>query len=199
MKKKGLAAASVHLLAHLPHLARQMKSPLRVQETQGRFKKRNLANGYTHDFLWKSPTTVGLSRIDVKALHELGCLLERIDDGEDARALFRQTGKKKPKRTAEHQTTAMAYWSVRALNPSAKDQPALRKARSIYPQLNLSDATIRKLAQTYREMSLNVLRMGAKFGPLKFKESRTYIYLRSEAQIDALREHLRKKSARPDV
>jgi hypothetical protein len=194
VKKKGVAAASVHLLAHLPHLARQMKSPLPVQETQGRFKKRNLANGYTHEFLWKSPTTVGLFQIDVKALRELGCLLERIDDGEDARVLFRQTGKKKPKRTAEHQTTAMAYWSVRALNPCA-----LRKARSIYPQLNLSDATIRKLAQTYREMSLNVLRMGAKFGPLKFKESRTYINLRSEAQIDALREHLRKKSARPDV
>ena len=47
MKKKGVAAASVHLLAHLPHLAHEMKSPLRVQETQGRFKKRNLANGYT--------------------------------------------------------------------------------------------------------------------------------------------------------
>jgi hypothetical protein len=121
-----ISGASAHLLLHLPRLARAIANPTRTQWTRGRFVKRNIVGGYTHSFLWKEgPNSVGLSQIDIEALRELGRILTRVSEGEDARLLFSQNRRGKPKKTGEHQFTAMACWSVRALNPSAKDRRPL--------------------------------------------------------------------------
>jgi hypothetical protein len=153
--------ASSHLLAYLPNLADALINPHRTEGTEGHVVKRKTRTGYAYDYLVKdAPNSVGLSRVDLRDLRELGHILKRISRGDSARLLFRQNERAKPSKAGEHQLHALAYWSVRALKPAATDARALRKARSLFPSRSLSDATIRKIAQRYRDWAVNMLRMG---------------------------------------
>lgn len=92
-----------------------MMSPLRTENTEGRITKRKTRRGYSYDYVVKDgPNSLGLFRVDVRALQELGEILDRISRGENARLLFRQNERGKPTKTGEHQLEALAYWSVRA-------------------------------------------------------------------------------------
>jgi hypothetical protein len=105
-----ISGASAHLLLHLPRLAHAMANSTRIQWTRGRFVKRNIVGGYTHSFLWKEgPNSVRLSQIDIKALRELGRILTRVAEGEDARLLFCQNRLWKPKRRVN---TKLERWPI---------------------------------------------------------------------------------------
>lgn len=192
--------ASPQLIRHLGALADAMMNPHRMDSTKGRIVKRSIANGHSFTYV-TSPgrNCVGLYQIEIRCLRELGTILREISEGRDARQLFRQNERKKPKKTEEHQIRALGYWSVRALNPRAKDTRALAKARAILPKgMHLSDATIRKIAQRYRDSCI-----GERQGLLRFGKTikdpifdKQILRLRTEDQIKSLREYLRKKSAR---
>jgi hypothetical protein len=188
--------ASDRVLADLPQIARAIMDPHRIEATKGRLVKRSTKAGYTVTYKMDLGVNyIGLGRVPVRSLRELGSLLARIAAGEDARKLFRQNENKKPNKRGEHATRALAYWSVRALNPSAKDTRALMKANSIVPDARrLGAATIRKIAQKHREWAIGFLTMSGIKDPKLINGQ--IVRLRRPKQIAALREYLRKKSAR---
>jgi hypothetical protein len=191
--------ASDKLLTHLGALSRAMMHPTRTDQTKGRIIKRKIANGYSFTYVMDpGRNSVCLSSVPVRLLRELGMLLERVSRGENARKLFRQNERRKPKKRDDHQARALAYWSTRALRPDASDRRALRSANAVIPRSSdLSDSTIRKIAQKYRDSSLGFLAFGDKLKDPKVVGGGT-IRLRSPQQISALREYLRKKSRRVD-
>jgi hypothetical protein len=74
----------------------------------------------------------------------------------------------------------------------------LRKSNDVVPRLKvLSDSTIRKIAQRYRDDSMWLLAQGLKLKDPKIAGSKP-IKLRSPQQIADLKQHLRKKSPRLD-
>ena len=191
--------ASNELLTHLRDMARSMMEPVRTQTTKGKTVKRKIVGGISYRYL-KDPgyNDIGLFRVHVRAFRELGALLSRIAAGEDARKLFRQNERTKPDKQSEHQARALAYWSTRALNPSASDKRALRRANDVVPRFkDLSDSTIRKIAQRHRDDSMWLLAQGLKLKDPKIAGGKP-IKLRSPQQIAALQQYLRKKSPRLD-
>jgi hypothetical protein len=197
--KKTGDAASDELLRHLAGIARCIMEPSRTETTKGKVVKRKISTGVSYRY-WIDPgfNTIGLHRVPVRAFRELGSLLSRIASGEDARTLFRQNERVKPSKKGEHQSRALAYWSTRALNPSASDKRAVRTANDVVPRpKDLSDATIRKIAQRYRQDCMWLLAQGPKLKDPKVSGGKT-IKLRRPELIANLQEYLRKKSARSE-
>lgn len=108
------------------------------------------------------PGGTGLTHATVRAVHlnhvhELGAMLIRVAGGEDARKVFAQKGRRqKPADTIRtNRVASLAYFSARARDPKAKDDPAIKAAR-----LFLRKGTtkrIRKTAQTHRAWCLEIL------------------------------------------
>jgi hypothetical protein len=153
------ASASEELLANLPIIARRMMEPTRTERTKGKTVKRKTKNGWSYTYVMNPlSNSVGLSQIHVRSLRELGALLCRIAACEDARKLFRQNERTKPVKGSDHHTRALAYWSIRALDPAVGDTRAMRKANAVIPRSkDLSNSTIRKIAQKYRDRSMWLL------------------------------------------
>ena len=192
-------AASDELLRRLADIARCMMEPSRTETTKGKVVKRKISTGVSYRYLIDPGiNTIGVHRVPVKTFRELGSLLLRIASGDDARTVFRQNERVKPSKKSEHQARALAYWSTRALNPSAIDKRALRTANDVVPRPKyLSDATVRKIAQRYRQDCMWLLAQGLKLKDLKVVGGKT-IKLRHPEQIANLQKYLRKKSARSD-
>ncbi|HEY0686169.1 MAG TPA: hypothetical protein VGD45_27755 [Steroidobacter sp.] len=193
--------ASEDLLRHLKRIAGAMIDPLRVEHTKGRVVKRGTAQGESHTYVMnRGENTLGLWRVDPKHVRELGTILMRITNGEDAYRLFRQNERKKPSMTVDHQIGAIAYWATFAKNP---DSPRNRKAaiaavRRILPSLQkLSDSTIKRIAGNHRRTALQMLelREGITYEFAPGKKIRTV----GEERIQVLREYLAKKSARENI
>jgi hypothetical protein len=94
--------------------------------------------------------------VHLQHLHELGSILIQIADGVDARDLFGQSGRHKPKQTAAHRAGALAYFSARIRNPKANDAPAIVAAQ-LFLRKGISAKTVRKIAQKHRDLSLEAL------------------------------------------
>src|SRR5688572_25747240 len=123
MKKKQ--QASDELLSYLPRIADLLKTH---RQGDGEVVKRMSLKDYTIVCLYKVPS---------KCVNELGAILERIADGEDAYKLLRQNERTKPNKQAEHRAIAVAYYSTWAQNFPARDAKAKarRKARSLFPEM----------------------------------------------------------------
>lgn len=124
-------------------------------------------------------------------LNELGLALMKIFQGADARRVFRQNGRSKPKMGFDHAICARAYWIQRALDPNAAVSGAIAKAKKA-SGLRVSSARVQRLArdlreQTFREIEGDI-RQG--FGP--------GAGLTLE-QLAALRRFLRRKSKGQDA
>ena len=186
--------ASDGLLRRLGTLAHAMTRPCRTEQTKIKWRKDG------RPAFQRGPNLIGLFNVEVTYILELGALLQRIAQGEDACELFRQKKHSKPSKRDEHEFRALAYWSIRALDPGARGTRAhaLQKARDVIAGgADLSDSYIAKLAQNHRDKALILLEHGDSAGPVRFKGGKEVVYLRSFAQVAALREYLRKKSPRP--
>lgn len=126
-----------------------------------------------------------------KLLNELGLALMKIKQNADARRVFRQNGRSKPKMGFDHAICARAYWIQRALDPSAPVSVAVAKAKKM-SSLEITSARVQRLARDLREQAFrdieNDIRHG--FGPGAI--------LTSE-QLAVLRSYLRQKSKGQDA
>ena len=109
-------SASYELCCFLGSIAEQLKS---TESATGKRVKRVTKDGYSWNWVPDPPDKNGLSRasfinVRVQYWRELGTLLERIANGEDARKVFGQDKRTKPRKDGEHQLRALAYWAVRA-------------------------------------------------------------------------------------
>jgi hypothetical protein len=193
--------ASDDLLRYLKGIAAAMIDPLRVEHTKGRIVKRKTAHGESHTYVMnRGENTIGLWRVDPKHVRELGTILMRVTNGEDAYRLFRQNERKKPSMTGDHQIGAMAYWATFAKDPDSQRnrKAAIAAVRRILPSLqNLSDSTIKRIAGDHRRTALQILelREGITYEFAPGKKIRTL----GEERIQVLREYLAKKSARGNI
>jgi hypothetical protein len=99
-----------------------------------------------------------LGSIDAELLCELGAILSAILNGEDARRLFRQNERTKPKSTTR-EAIALVYFYFRANSGNvADDSEAIERVKGA-AHLNppTTSATIRKYAQAYRDSSFAFL------------------------------------------
>ena len=109
---------------------------------------------------------------DPKHVRELGTILMRITNGEDARRLFRQHERTKPSNKGEHRVRALAYWAQFGQDPEshANRCAAIEAARTILPlQKKLADSTIKRIAGDHRKSVLGDLQQRTsvvfEFGP----------------------------------
>ncbi len=169
----------------------------------------------------------GLASFNANLLSELGSILMAICTGQEARRLFRQNERTKPRRKSPH-LLALVYWYFRACSSDvADDSQAIERVRTA-TRLDApkSAATIRKIAQGYRDFALNYLEDYSR-SILELPPPQLFVYnlVRTlepvsiydieDAQVSArvnrlvepldvvkvasLREYLRKKCARPDL
>ena len=152
--------ASQELRAALSGIAEQLKQ---TQSARGRRVKKERPDGYELEWVPDPPDEMGLNKVtfinvQVDLWRQLGSILERIANGENARLLFGQHLRTNPLKDGEHRLRALAYWSVRAQEPAADDAEALQLARGIVPiQKNLTRDTLRKYAQRHRARCLCLL------------------------------------------
>lgn len=129
---------------------------------------------------------------------ELAEILRLISQGADARKLFRQDGRPKPK-SRDHFGRALVYWSWRAIDPSGSDKAAALAAAAPWKGGKVaSRAWIRKIAQKHRKRCLEILE-NPKGRVSRLKDLREQVGLGGELEamdLKPLREYLRKKSAR---
>lgn len=125
--------------------------------------------------------------VDAKRVRELGALLMRISNGEDARRLFRQDERSKPSREREHHNVALAYWATFAI---AHDRDAaIAAARKITP--TLSKRSILDIKGRHRRRSLRMLNVD---GRATFEQiAGVEIKAPTRQQYAALTAYLRKK------
>jgi hypothetical protein len=121
-----------------------------------------------------------------RLLNELGLALLKIKRGADARRVFRQNGRSKPKMGFDHTICARAYWIQRALDPSAPVSTAIVKAKKV-SGLNVTSARIQRLARDLREQAFREIESDIRqgFGPGA---------ILTLEQLAALRGYLRQKS-----
>ena len=192
-------SASYELRVFLQSIAQQLKE---TESATGRRVKRPTADGYELEWVPDPPDKNGLSKVSfinvrVEQWRELGTILERVANGEDARKLFGQDKRTKPSKIGEHRLRALAYWSVRAKAPAASDGAAIELARRIVTsQARLTAATIRKYAQRHRQRCLALL-SGYPNWVLHFEHSDIQIRLPGPAIVPLLR-YLRKKGSLED-
>jgi hypothetical protein len=115
--------------------------------------------------------------------------------------VFRQDERRKPKQTDIAKLAAIVYWSARAQEPSAKDAHSIALVRKQLPEFQRRAlATIRKLAQRHRRTAFKAfdaaLVLAARGQSLTIAGATGDVQLPTEAQLRALREHLKKKQAR---
>ena len=142
-----------------------------------------------------------LPRITSDTLRLLGKALGMINCGHDARMVFRQHLKKKP---ATHQgffASAMAnyYYGQRArIGPRASDILLLRGIRRAAPDFrHLKDTGLRRLLRRHRDRAMADLRERAERQALGIAPD--FLPPHDDPtleQVEALEEHLRRKSAR---
>ena len=190
-------SASYELCCFLRSIAEQLKN---TESATGKRVKRVTKDGYCWNWVPDRPDKNGLSRVSfinvrVQYWRELGTLLERIANGEDARKVFAQDKRTKPRKDGEHTLRALAYWAARARNPPANDRKAIELATRIVPNSKpLTAPTIRKYAQRHRMRCLMVLAHSPAW-IMKFKGTKIEIQLLG-AGIQPLIRHLRKKESR---
>lgn len=158
-----------------------------------------------------------LPQLDPMLLRELGMILHNVQCGVDARKLFLQDKRTKPRK--DRFNLAFAYWYVRARSDDlADDSDAIAFVEKIEP---LSASRIKKIAQQYRPRVFKQMTgrseaelceafticIGA-FAALMFapesSEARLLFDSMKQKPVDAdrvekLREYLRRKSPRPNV
>jgi hypothetical protein len=136
-------------------------------------------------------SSVILTNVGLRYIQEIGSLLIRISNGENARLLFRQDKRTKPTRERDHKNMALAYWAEFAidLNQSA----AMKAARTILPRA--SDRRILDLKGKYRRQALARLNLAGR--PVAYViGDGVEIAAPSKRQYASLIKYLRKKSAR---
>jgi hypothetical protein len=197
--------ASPPLRTHLRTIGKQLYD---TTPKTAKVLQRQKAGVITFVRVSERPDKHGLSsvlfhNVRVDLWRELGSLLMRLAEGEDARRLFAQHKRVKPSKIGEHHNRALAYWFERAKNPAAKDTKALALARRMAPGgERLSAPTIRKYAQRHLLRCLTVL-SGNPYFVLHFEGTRVRLRMLGPA-VRPLWLHLSKKSARgrripPDV
>jgi hypothetical protein len=182
---KAAGQASPELLAYLPAIAEQLVNYRSTVHRDGN-------EPWLHMRTSKDRTVICLDNVPRRFVRELGAILLRLGGGENAHTLFRQNERRKPTKTSTQRAVALAYYSMRAIDPAGSESPALRKVRSLFPEYaHSSDATLRKYAQRNRKRALGVLRLNGRFVLLNGK----VIPGRTKAQIDALEKHIHDKVA----
>lgn len=187
-------SASYELSCFLASIADQLKG---TESATGKPIKKATKEEYTVEWVPDPPDKNGLSRVNfinvrVQYWCELGSLLGRIANGEDARKVFGQDKRTKPRKDGEHQVRALAYWSVRARNPPASDKNAIDLALMIVQNSKpLTATTVRKYAQRHRLRCLMLLAHSPAW-VLKFKGTDIQIQLLGD-NIQPLIHYLRKK------
>lgn len=92
-------------------------------------------------------------------VHMLGKQVERVARGENARRVFGQHKRTKPRSTIPVRV-AMIYWAARSVDPRAKDAAALREVRLQLPDATkLADSTLRGLAKRHRSAAFRLLEL----------------------------------------
>lgn len=119
-------------------------------------------------------------------LNELGLAIMRIVQGADARRVFRQNERSKPKMGFDHALCARVYWIERARDLEAPVSTAIARARRA-AGLKLSDARIQRLARELREKAFEEIEADIRRG---FGRGS----LLTGAQVAALRAFLQQKS-----
>ena len=157
-----------------------------------------------------------LPQLDTTLLRELGIILHNAQCGVDARKLFRQDERTKPRK--DRFNLAFAYWYMRASSDDlADDSHAIAFVKKVEP---LSTPRIKKIAQLYRPRVFKQMtgRSEAELGETftlcigvfaelmlapESSEARLLFDSMKQKPVDAdrvekLREYLRKKSPRPN-
>lgn len=128
-----------------------------------------------------------------KHLRELGKVLHRISNGEDAHRLFRQDERSKPSKEREHKNAAFAYWATFAV--AHGQAAAIAAARKIVP--TLSARSILDIKGRHQRRSLRMLNV---VQPVTYEvRAGVEITTPTRQQYAALVAYLRKKQARRNV
>ncbi|HEX5461072.1 MAG TPA: hypothetical protein VFX20_13995 [Steroidobacteraceae bacterium] len=142
-----------------------------------------------------------ITGISPNQLIELSEILLLIARGADARKLFRQDGRSKPK-SRDHLNRALVYWSWRAIDPSGSDKAAAFAAAAPWKGGKMpSRAWIRKIAQKHQKRCLEILEDPNGRG-IQLKDLRHQVGLAGPLEpmdVKALRRYLERKCARDDV
>lgn len=145
---------------------------------------------------------IRITGISPNQLIELSEILLLIGRGADARKLFRQDGRSKPK-SRDHINRALIYWSWRAIDPSGSDKAAVFAAAAPWKGGKVpSRAWIRKIAQKYQKRCLEILERPNGRANIYLKDLRHQVGLAGPLEpmdVSALRKYLERKSARDDV
>lgn len=186
----------------LGSIAKSLTSPTRSERSKGKITKRRIKKGYTYSWNWSpGPNSVVLSNVDVRLLKELGSVLWLIGDGHDARKLFRQNERTKPKKVGVHCIAACMYWALRAKYPKRAKELLLGQVRKKVPSVNgLTDSTLENIKKKYRKEAFNMLHVQAYSDIYEFKtkDGVTIPHL-TRQQFDTLEEYFRSKTKRHDV
>lgn len=189
--------ASQELRAALSGIAKQLKQ---AESAQGRRIRKERHDGYDLEWVPDPPDNMGLNvvrfiNVQVDLWRELGAILERIAEGENARQLFGQHLRTNPSKYGEHRLRALAYWSIRARDPEAGDAEAMEFARRVVPISKiLRPDTLRKYAQRHRARCLCLLSLHPNWA-FKFESSDIEISALGRG-IAPLANYLRKKEGR---
>lgn len=140
-----------------------------------------------------APNTGRLGSVDAAVLRELGAILHNVQCGADARKLFQQDKRTKPKKNGS--ALAFVYYYMRACSPDFSESQALEKIKAA-ERLGAprSDASIRKTAQRHRDKTLDLLESmsRAKAGEMMV------LYTADTTQMALLGRYLTSDSFTPD-